>query len=176
MSKKKPNSKRAAADPADLPYRLGVGAVLLNAEGRVFVAQRIDTPGAWQMPQGGIDKGEDPAEAVFRELEEEIGTAAAELIAETDGWITYDLPDDLRGKVWKGKYRGQKQKWYALRFAGSDADIDLTAHKHPEFSDWKWVDMTRLVDLIVDFKRPLYEQIVAAFCHLAGTGGSGKST
>lgn len=165
MSKGK-KAKTAAPDGDGLPYRLGVGAVLLNAEGKVFVAERLDTPGAWQMPQGGLDKGEDPAEAVMRELEEEIGTAKAEIIAETDGWIAYDLPAELRGKVWKGRYRGQKQKWYALRFTGRDADIDLGAHHHPEFSAWQWVDMARLPDLIVGFKRPLYEQIVAAFLPL----------
>lgn len=155
---------------SDLPYRLGVGAVLLNADGQVFVAKRIDTPGdAWQMPQGGIDKGEDPREAVMRELEEEIGTAQADVIAETSDWLTYDLPKDVRKKVWKGRYRGQKQKWYALRYRGSDSDIDLDAHKHPEFSEWQWVDMHRLVDLIVPFKRDLYQDIVDSFEHLAGT-------
>ena len=159
-NKKKKKRARAVATPGDLPYRLGVGAVLLNGEGRVFVAERIDTPGAWQMPQGGIDKGEDPAVAVFRELEEEIGTAGASLIGETDGWIAYDLPEDIVGKVWKGRYRGQKQKWYALRFEGEDADIDLAKHHHPEFSRWKWADMTALPDMIVPFKRALYLEIV----------------
>ena len=147
----------------DLPYRLGVGAVLLNAEGRVLVAERIDTPGAWQMPQGGIDKDEDPSEAVFRELAEEIGTADADIVAETDGWLTYDLPKDIRKAVWKGRYRGQKQKWYVLRYRGTDADIDLETHKHPEFSAWKWVDLEAIPDLIVPFKRGLYQDIVAAF-------------
>lgn len=149
-----------------LPYRLGVGAVLLDARGRVFVAQRIDTPGAWQMPQGGIDTGEDPSVTVVRELQEEIGTDKAEIIAETAEWLTYDLPDDIRAKVWKGRYRGQKQKWFALRFTGKDKDIDLAAHKHPEFSTWRWADLADLPDLIVPFKRPLYEQIVEAFQHL----------
>ena len=154
----------------DLPYRLGVGAVLLNADGLVFAATRIDTPGdAWQMPQGGIDADEDPRAAVMRELEEEIGTRNAEIIAETDGWLTYDLPKEVRKKVWKGRYRGQKQKWYALRYLGADADIDLNAHKHPEFSDWRWVDMSQLPDLIVPFKRDLYQDIVSNFLHLAGS-------
>ncbi|MBF0251167.1 MAG: RNA pyrophosphohydrolase [Alphaproteobacteria bacterium] len=153
---------------SDLPYRLGVGAVLLNGAGQVFVAQRIDTPGAWQMPQGGIDKDEDPRLAVMRELQEEIGTDKAEIIAETPDWLTYDLPKDVRKKVWKGKYRGQKQKWYALRYRGADADIDLEAHKHPEFDQWRWVDMAELPDLIVPFKRDMYQQIVEAFRHLAG--------
>ncbi len=160
----------------NLPYRLGVGAVMLNADGLVLAAKRIDTPGdAWQLPQGGIDADEDPRVAVMRELEEEIGTANAEIIAETDGWLTYDLPENIRKKVWKGKYRGQKQKWYALRFLGADADIDLEAHKHPEFSDWKWVDMRQLPDLIVPFKRDLYKDIVASFVHLAGVKAEERS-
>lgn len=154
----------------DLPYRLGVGAVLLNADGKVFAATRIDTPGeAWQMPQGGIDADEDPRAAVMRELLEEIGTDNAEIIAETDDWLVYDLPKEIRKKVWKGRYRGQKQKWYAMRFMGRDGDIDLNAHKHPEFSDWRWVDMAELPDLIVPFKRDLYQDIVDVFIHLAGT-------
>ena len=155
----------------DLPYRLGVGAVLLNAGGQVFVAERIDTPGAWQMPQGGIDADEDPRAAVVRELEEEIGTSNAEIISETEDWLTYDLPKEVRKKVWKGRFRGQKQMWYAMRFKGEDSDIDLTADKHPEFSKWRWVDMVDLPDLIVPFKRDLYVDIVKSFIHLAGTKG-----
>ncbi len=153
----------------DLPYRLGVGAVLLNAEGQVFVAQRIDTPGAWQLPQGGIDKDEDPDIAVMRELEEEIGTSNADVIARTEDWLAYDLPKDVRKKVWKGRYRGQKQMWYAMRFKGHDSEIDLEAHKHPEFSEWRWTDMKELPELIVPFKRDLYQDIVDAFIHLAVT-------
>ncbi|MBL4615060.1 MAG: RNA pyrophosphohydrolase [Magnetovibrio sp.] len=154
----------------DLPYRLGVGAMLLNADGQVLVAKRIDTPGdAWQMPQGGIDADEDPREAVMRELDEEIGTNDADIIAESDGWLTYDLPKDVRKKIWKGRFRGQKQKWFALRFRGLDADIDLETHKHPEFSEWQWADMLQLPDLIVPFKRDLYVDIVDCFKHLAGT-------
>ena len=157
----------------DLPYRLGVGAVLFNGDGHVLVAQRLDTPGdAWQMPQGGIDKGEDPRVAVLRELEEEIGTANAEIIGETDDWLTYDLPKAIRKTIWKGRYRGQKQKWYALRFLGRDADIDLEAHTHPEFSDWKWVPLGDVPDLIVPFKRDLYQDIVQAFAHIAPGGPS----
>jgi len=152
----------------DLPYRLGVGVVLLNADGLVFVAKRIDTPGdAWQMPQGGIDADEDPREAVMRELDEEIGTNNAEIIAETEDWLTYDLPKDVRKKVWKGRYRGQKQKWYAMRYLGQDSDIDLNTHKHPEFSEWRWAEMQQLPDLIVPFKRDLYLDIVDAFIDLA---------
>lgn len=151
----------------DLPYRFGVGAVLLNADNQVFVAKRIDTPGdAWQMPQGGIDKGEEPAKTVFRELKEEIGTDNAEILAESPDWLTYDLPKDVQKKVWKGRYRGQKQKWYALRYKGTDADIDLTADKHPEFSDWKWAEFSRIPDMIVPFKRGLYLDIVKTFQHL----------
>lgn len=152
----------------DLPYRLGVGAVLFNAEGKVLVAQRIDTPGdAWQMPQGGIDKDEDPRQTVLRELAEEIGTAHAEIIGETDGWLTYDLPKSIRKTIWKGRYRGQKQKWFALRYLGSDVEIDLNAHKHPEFSAWKWVALATVPDLIVPFKKTLYQEIVDSFQHVA---------
>jgi len=151
----------------DLPYRFGVGAVLLNASGQVFVAKRIDTPGdAWQMPQGGIDQDEDPRKAIFRELKEEIGTANAEIIEESADWLSYDLPKDVRKLVWKGRYRGQKQKWYLLRYLGTDADIDLTADKHPEFSTWKWADFESIPDMIVEFKRDLYQDIVATFQHL----------
>jgi len=151
----------------ELPYRLGVGVVVLNAADQVFVAQRIDTPGdAWQMPQGGIDKDEDPGQAVFRELKEEIGTDHVEIMAECQGWMTYNLPKKLQKTVWNGRYRGQKQKWYVARFLGLDSEIDLTADKHPEFSDWKWVDFDTLPDLIVPFKRGLYQDIVATFQHL----------
>jgi putative (di)nucleoside polyphosphate hydrolase len=151
----------------DDDYRMGVGIVLLNQLNQVFVAKRIDTPSAWQMPQGGIDKGEAPHETVMRELTEEIGTDRAEIIAETKDWLIYDLPEGLRKKVWGGKYKGQKQKWFAMRFTGTDTDIDLTADKHPEFSEWKWTSMDQLVELIVPFKRPLYENIVREFGYLA---------
>jgi putative (di)nucleoside polyphosphate hydrolase len=135
----------------------------MNDQGRVFVAQRIDTDEpAWQLPQGGIDKGEDPLAAAFRELEEETGTGNAELIAETEDWLRYDLPENLHTKVWKGKYRGQEQKWYLMRFLGQDADININTD-HPEFSEWKWADLDALPDLIIGFKRDLYRQIVAAF-------------
>ena len=132
-----------------------------------YRAKRIDTPSAWQMPQGGIDKGEAPHETVMRELTEEIGTDRAEIIAETKDWLIYDLPEGLRKKVWGGKYKGQKQKWFAMRFTGTDTDINLTADKHPEFSEWKWTSMDQLVELIVPFKRPLYENIVREFGYLA---------
>ena len=147
------------------PYRDGVGIVLLNRDDLVFVGQRIDqTAEAWQMPQGGIDPGEDPLPAALREMEEEIGVKAAlaEVIAESRGWLTYELPPDLRDKVWKGKYRGQRQKWYLARFRGEDSDIDI-ATAHPEFNQWRWIPFRRLPDMIVPFKRPIYEQIVAEF-------------
>jgi putative (di)nucleoside polyphosphate hydrolase len=149
------------------PYRRGVGVVLLNAtgknRGRVFVAQRIDTKEpAWQMPQGGIDDGETPRQAAMRELHEEIGTDKARIVGVTPHWLTYDLPADLQNKVWKGKYRGQKQKWFLMRFTGVDADINLDTD-HPEFSTWKWLPLTHLPRVIVGFKRDIYKQVVAAF-------------
>jgi putative (di)nucleoside polyphosphate hydrolase len=145
------------------PYRRGVGVVLLDARGRVFVAQRIDTQEpAWQMPQGGIDDGETPRQAAVRELHEEIGTHKARIIGVTPTWLTYDLPADLQRKMWKGKYRGQKQKWYLMRFTGTDADINLETD-HPEFSTWKWLPFTHLPRVIVGFKREIYKQVVAAF-------------
>ena len=141
-------------------YRPGVGVMLVNEAGLVFVARRIDTPGdAWQMPQGGIDEGESPSQAALRELREESGTDRATIIAETRFWLNYDLPDELIGKVWRGRYRGQTQKWFACRFTGVDGDIDIET-EHPEFDAWKWADMDALPDLIVPFKRKLYRDIV----------------
>jgi putative (di)nucleoside polyphosphate hydrolase len=151
-----------------LPYRPGVGIMLINRDGRVFVAKRIDTISeAWQMPQGGIDDGEDPRTAALRELEEEIGTNRAEIIAESADWYSYDLPDEIIPKIWGGKYRGQKQKWFALRFTGSDADINIQT-AHPEFCEWKWVPMHELPNLIVPFKRELYAALVAEFTPFSG--------
>lgn len=151
-----------------LPYRRGVGAVLFNSAGLVFAARRIDTPGdAWQLPQGGVDEGEKPRQAVLRELEEEIGTNNAEVLAKSRRWHTYELPDHLLGKVWGGRYRGQRQRWFALRFLGSDSEIDLAAHQHPEFDAWRWVPIAALPDLAVTFKRFLYVELVAEFRHLA---------
>ncbi len=152
---------------SDLPYRPGVGIMLVNPHGHVFVGQRFDAfVEAWQMPQGGIDPGEDPYVAALRELEEETGVKGhlTSLIAETNDWLTYDLPPELLGTIWKGKYRGQRQKWYALRFHGTDADVDLMAHAaagHAEFKAWQWAELNRLADLIVPFKRDLYAQLVA---------------
>ena len=143
-------------------YRPCVGVMLLDAAGRVFVAERIDTPGAWQMPQGGIDEGEAPLEAARRELREETGTDRAELLAESRRWLAYDLPPDLAGRLWGGRYKGQTQKWFAFRFLGSDANIDITSH-HPEFARWRWAALRDLPGLIVPFKRAVYAQVVEEF-------------
>ena len=141
--------------------------MLLNALGEVFVAQRIDMPSeAWQMPQGGIDKDETPESAAWREMEEEIGTRAAVLLAESRGWYHYDLPAELVPRVWRGRYRGQEQKWFAFRFIGADADIAIDGG-HAEFSAWKWTQIAKLPQLIVPFKRKLYSELVAEFGHLA---------
>ena len=141
-------------------YRRGVGIVLFNAHGALFVGQRHDmAEAAWQMPQGGIDDGETPAAAALRELAEETGTDKAEIIAETAGWLHYDLPPEIAAKRWKGRYRGQTQKWFACRFLGLDDDIDLETD-HPEFSAWKWVAPDEMLGLIVRFKRPLYEAVL----------------
>ncbi len=147
---------------SDLPYRPCVGIMLFNADGKVFVGNRLDqTVESWQMPQGGIDKGETPKEAVLRELKEEIGTRKAEIIAEMEDWVTYDLPEHLVGIAFHGKYKGQRQKWFALRFTGKESDIDLTAHD-PEFSSYRWVSLEELPDLIVPFKRETYSSVIAA--------------
>ena len=141
--------------------------MLFGPGGRVFVGNRADTPGDhWQMPQGGIDAGETPRAAALRELREEIGTDRAVIIAEYKEWLKYDLPADFAARLWDGRFRGQKQRWFALRFTGTDADIDLSRH-HAEFDDWRWEDIDRLADLVVDFKREVYEKVVAAFRHLA---------
>lgn len=150
-----------------LPYRQGVGLMLFNPAGLVWVGRRLDqTVEAWQMPQGGIDEGETPEQAALRELEEEIGTASAVIVGESEGWLTYDLPPDLVGVAWKGRYRGQKQKWFALRFTGSDDEIKIDG-EHPEFAEWRWVPFDRLIDLIVPFKRDLYAEVTAEFADLA---------
>ena len=152
---------------SDLPYRPCVGIMLFNDEGKVFVGRRIDqTVEGWQMPQGGIDKGETPQQAARRELLEEVGTDKAEFIGEMPDWVTYDLPAHLVGIAFRGKYKGQRQKWFALRFTGKDSDIDLTAHE-PEFAEWKWLAIEALPRLIVPFKRDTYAQVIAAFRNLA---------
>lgn len=155
---------------SDLPYRPCVGIVLINRQGEIFAGQRLDsTVQAWQMPQGGIDDGEKPREAALRELREETGVTGdlVEFVAKTEDWVTYDLPPELLGKVWGGKYRGQRQKWFLFRFTGRDDDIRI-ATEHPEFSHWRWIGAGELVSSIVPFKRAVYEQVVAAFRpHLA---------
>ena len=156
------------AGPGGLPYRPGAGVVLVNAEGLVFAGRRIDSPAdrpaAWQMPQGGIDTGETPREAALRELVEETGVAAdlVTVEAETADWVSYDLPPELLGKVWKGKYRGQKQKWFLLRFHGSDADVRIDT-EHAEFAEWRWMPAADLAEGIVPFKRAIYDQVLAEF-------------
>jgi putative (di)nucleoside polyphosphate hydrolase len=151
----------------DLPYRPCVGVMLINREGAVFVGRRIDqTMEGWQMPQGGIDAGETPEQAALRELKEEIGTNNARILRAMDEWLAYDLPPHLLGVALHGKYRGQRQKWFALRFTGRDADIDLTAHE-PEFSAFQWVSPEALPDLIVPFKRATYARVLAALGPLA---------
>ncbi|HEX3811030.1 MAG TPA: RNA pyrophosphohydrolase [Rhizomicrobium sp.] len=151
----------------DLPYRPAVGIMLFNAEGLVFVGKRIDqTVEGWQMPQGGIDEGETPEQAAFREMEEEIGTAKATLLRQMDEWLSYDLPAHLVGVAFHGRYRGQRQKWMALRFTGTDADINLKT-AHPEFDQWKWLAIEALPRLIVPFKRDTYAKVIAAFRDIA---------
>lgn len=152
-----------------LPYRSNVGAVLFNSSGSVFVARRADLPnaegpaGGWQLPQGGIDDGEDPRIAVKRELKEEIGTDKAEIVGEHPEWLTYDLPDHLIGVALKGQYRGQRQRWFALRFTGTDADIRLDLDPHPEFDAWRWAQLSELPALAVPFKRPIYTILATSF-------------
>ncbi|BCJ89421.1 RNA pyrophosphohydrolase [Terrihabitans soli] len=153
-----------------LPYRPCVGVMLVNRDGLAFVGKRAPggnepTENVWQMPQGGIDEGEDPYEAALRELYEETNASSVELIGSTKGWVTYDLPPELVGVAWKGKYCGQKQKWFALRFTGKDKEIDVKkpgGGKHrPEFEDWRWEKIEKLPGLIVPFKRAAYEEVVA---------------
>ena len=142
-----------------LPLRSGVGIILLNKENKVFVARRIDNPkNFWQMPQGGVDEGEDFLKAAFRELKEETSIRSVELIKELEGTITYELPERLLGIIWKGKYRGQKQKWFLMRFIGEDTEININT-KHPEFLDWKWIDLDLITDLVVDFKHHVYQEV-----------------
>ena len=150
--------------PGTPGYRPAVGIMLLNPAGKVFVARRTDMPRmpAWQMPQGGIDKGENPRQAALRELKEEIGTDKVEILGESRMWLKYDLPAELAGGIWGGRYRGQRQKWFAMRFTGNDRDIDLTT-KHPEFDAWKWIQPERLPEVIVPFKRQLYIDILSEF-------------
>lgn len=163
----------------DLPYRSCVGIMLLNRDGLVLIGRRRKEAGAehveggyaWQMPQGGIDPGEDPYAAAVREMYEETNVCSMSLLAEAPEWYAYDLPSLVAGRAWRGRYRGQNQKWFAFRFEGSDTEIDILkpgggGHK-PEFDEWRWERMERLPDIIIPFKRPVYEKVVAAFRHLA---------
>jgi putative (di)nucleoside polyphosphate hydrolase len=160
-------------DPATLPYRPNVGAVLFNADGLVWIGRRQShptqeaAPGGWQLPQGGIDEDEDPRAAVLRELAEEIGTAKAEIIGEHPEWLTYDLPPEAIGVALGGKYRGQRQRWFALRFTGTDADINLQAEEHPEFDAWRWAKLEELPGLAVAFKRAIYATLATSFAPFA---------
>ena len=144
---------------SNLPLRNGVGIVLLNNKNKVFVAKRIDNPkNYWQMPQGGIDDGEDNLKAALRELKEETSINSVELIKEIEGYLTYNLPNNLLGIIWKGKFKGQKQKWYVFKFNGNDKEINLKTKK-PEFLEWKWIDLENITDTVVDFKLEIYKRI-----------------
>ena len=143
----------------NLPLRNGVGIIVLNKDNKILVAKRIDnSKNFWQMPQGGVDDGEDFLSAAYRELEEETSIKNVELIKELDGMLTYELPAHLLGKIWKGKYRGQKQKWFIMRFLGNDDDINLKTDK-PEFLEWKWIDLNMITEVVVDFKKNVYNEL-----------------
>ena len=142
-----------------LPLRSGVGIVVLNKNNKIFVAKRIDNQNNfWQMPQGGVDKGEDYLTAAYRELEEETSIKNVDLIKELDGLTSYELPKSLLGVIWKGKYRGQEQKWFVMKFLGKDNEINIKT-EHPEFCEWKWIDLENITDLVVDFKLHVYEDV-----------------
>ena len=163
-------------DPETLPYRPNVGAVLFNRAGEIFVARRADlpnaegAPGGWQLPQGGIDADEDPRLAVLRELEEEIGTARARIIGEHPAWLTYELPPELLGRALGGRYRGQRQRWFALRFEGQDSDIRLDLDPHPEFDAWRWAPLAALPGMAVGFKQSIYDVLAVSFARFAVPG------
>lgn len=166
--------------PHNLPYRLGVGICLFNHQGKVLIAERRDRRGAWQMPQGGLNKGEIPHVAALRELKEEVGTDKAVIIARCPEVLRYEFPDWLqwRGGVFRGKYRGQEQVWFALLYTGTDEDIDLSGvhdHEPPEFVAWRWENLEKTPDLIVDFKRPVYDGMVKAFLPLVNTIQRGET-
>ena len=143
-----------------LPLRMGVGIVLLNSENKVFVGKRIDNPGIfWQMPQGGVDNNEKFSDAALRELNEETSIKSVEIIKEIENWYTYELPGYLLGKIWKGKYKGQKQKWFIMKFIGKEKEINLNT-KRPEFLDWKWIEPKNLIKVVVNFKLRIYKEIL----------------
>ena len=143
----------------DLPFRTGVGIIVLNKENKLFVAKRIDNPkNFWQMPQGGVDQNEDYLSAAYRELEEETSIKNVDLVKELNGLISYELPKELLGIIWKGKYRGQKQKWFVMRFLGQDDEINIKT-KNPEFCEWKWINLENITDFVVDFKLHVYENV-----------------
>ena len=154
-----------------LPYRSGAGAVLFDRRGLVFVGRRAGiaegAPGCWQLPQGGIDEGEDARTAVLRELAEEVGTDRAIIIGEHNEWLSYDLPAELIGRALGGRYRGQRQRWFALRFTGSDADIRLDTDPHPEFDAWRWISLPELPGLAVGFKAAIYQALTTSFAPFA---------
>ena len=154
-----------------LSYRKGVGAVIFNNFGLVWLGRRISDPtnkitNYWQMPQGGVDNNETPESAVLREVKEETGTGRVEIIDQVGGWVDYDLPENLIGVAWNGKFRGQRQKWFALRFTGDARDFNLERHDEPEFTEWRWARVSELPNLIVPFKRRLYQDILTEFAHL----------
>ena len=159
-----------AIKPGDLPYRPCVGVTLINPQGLIWVGRRLDSQtAAWQMPQGGIDAGEKPRAAALRELHEEtgIGAGSVKFIGKTHHWLNYDLPPELLGKVWGGKYRGQRQKWFLFRFDGADSEVDI-AREHPEFAEWRWISAAEMLAAIVPFKRRVYDQVIQSFrAHLA---------
>ena len=157
------------SEAAVKPYRRGVGILLLNSDKRVFVGRRIDTPGAWQMPQGGIDGAETPVVAAYRELKEEVGTDKATIVAESAHWLSYDFPAALRPSIWGGRYAGQTQKWFLMRFAGTDIDIRLDAHM-PEFDAWKWIAPNDLPAIAIDFKQTLYRALLEEFAAMLAGG------
>jgi putative (di)nucleoside polyphosphate hydrolase len=166
--------------PSELPYRACVGIMVLNRGGHVFIGRRrngpehVDATHVWQMPQGGVDPGEDTWQAALRELYEETNIRSVERLGEIADWLTYDIPSDIIGDAWGGKYRGQTQKWYAMRFVGDEREIDVAhpggGHHKPEFSDWRWEPIQNLPTLVVPFKRKVYEQVVAAFSRFAAPG------
>ena len=144
----------------NLPLRIGVGVIVLNKENKVFVGKRRDNPvDKWQMPQGGVNHGEEFIDAMKRELEEETGIKNIKILKEINGWLEYELPEYLLGKIWKGKYRGQKQKWFIVRFVGNDTEINLETSK-PEFIEWQWLDIEKLPIVIVEFKKRVYEELL----------------